>query len=88
MTNRFDFLEPRGKTVGSEALEGDLRPDPPALSSAADAVRLQELEATNARLLRLVGELLVANQQLRERRCRSVALRVREQGEADGLELG
>lgn len=28
---------------------------------------IQELQAENARLLRLIGELLVANQQLRER---------------------
>jgi len=32
------------------------------------AVRLRELEAENARLKSLVGELLVANQLLRERR--------------------
>lgn len=32
-----------------------------------DQARLKELEAANARLLKLVGELLVVNQQLRER---------------------
>ena len=32
------------------------------------AARLAELEAANERLLQLVGELLVANQQLREQR--------------------
>jgi hypothetical protein len=31
-----------------------------------DQVRIKELEAANARLLQLVGELLVTNQQLRE----------------------
>jgi hypothetical protein len=34
---------------------------------AADQARLKELETANARLLKLVGELLVVNQQLRER---------------------
>jgi hypothetical protein len=38
-----------------------------ALKRSADQARVMELEAENARLLRLVGELLVVNQQLRER---------------------
>jgi hypothetical protein len=40
---------------------------PAVVTQAGKHARLQELEAENARLLRLVGELLVANQQLRER---------------------
>jgi hypothetical protein len=43
----------------------DRAPSPPARFS--EQARLTELETENARLLRLVGELLVANQQLRER---------------------
>lgn len=36
------------------------------VNNVPEQMRLEELEAANARLLKLVGELLVVNQQLRE----------------------
>jgi hypothetical protein len=38
-----------------------------ALKGLPEQLRLDELEAANTRLLQLVGELLVVNQQLREK---------------------
>jgi hypothetical protein len=45
---------------------GGARTGTPPLKNVQEQVRLDELEAANARLLQLVGELLVVNQQLRE----------------------
>jgi hypothetical protein len=46
-----------------------------ALRTQSAAERMQELEAENARLKSLVGELLVANQVLREVRDQAAALK-------------
>ncbi|MBB6146898.1 hypothetical protein HNQ77_004879 [Silvibacterium bohemicum] len=58
----------KGETALSPAGAGRL-PLPSATTPphATEESRLKELEAANARLLKLVGELLVVNQQLRER---------------------
>jgi hypothetical protein len=48
--------------VRSETISGST-----ALKKLSERSRVEELEAENTRLLRLVGELLVVNQQLRER---------------------
>jgi hypothetical protein len=48
--------------VRSETISGST-----ALKKLSEHSRVEELEAENTRLLRLVGELLVVNQQLRER---------------------
>jgi hypothetical protein len=59
------------KDAGTLATESIARGDTPAatigLKSSAELARAKELEDANARLLQLVGELLVANQKLRER---------------------
>jgi hypothetical protein len=57
------FGEPGGDGAATQAVAGS----PQAAIEATAQVRVQELEAANARLLTLVGELLVANQKLRER---------------------
>jgi hypothetical protein len=69
MNEQADFITPKRESaaVHSDAPfpAGEQRRSGAALSP--DQARLQELEAANARLLKLVGELLVANQKLRER---------------------
>jgi hypothetical protein len=52
--------------VTEPAPRGGARTGTPPLKNVPEQVRLDELEAANARLLQLVGELLVVNQQLRE----------------------
>jgi hypothetical protein len=54
------FGEPAGDGAATQAVATSPQ-------HAPEHARVQELEAANARLLKLVGELLVANQQLRER---------------------
>jgi hypothetical protein len=59
-------------TAGTEFVPrgGALTGAPPLknvpVNHVPEQVRLDELEAANARLLQLVGELLIVNQQLRE----------------------
>lgn len=57
----------KATTVGTEPVRsGGAHSGGPPGKSVPDPLRMQALEADNARLLRLVGELLVVNQQLRE----------------------
>jgi hypothetical protein len=48
--------------------------EPPTADITFERGRRSELEAENARLLRLVGELLVANQRLREQNASAAGL--------------
>lgn len=57
----------KATTVGTESVRsGGAHSGGPPAKNVPDQLRMQALEADNARLLRLVGELLVVNQQLRE----------------------
>jgi hypothetical protein len=55
------------KGAGAGERHDSTDPAPAMLTQFAGEARVKELETENARLLRLVGELLVANQLLRER---------------------
>jgi hypothetical protein len=56
----------KATTVGTESVRsGGAHSGGPG-KNVPDPLRMQALEVDNARLLRLVGELLVVNQQLRE----------------------
>jgi hypothetical protein len=69
---KFDQFHGLGQSKGETALTPDgagrlPHPSTTTPPHATEESRLKELEAANARLLELVGELLVVNQQLRER---------------------
>jgi hypothetical protein len=67
--NEFIKLgQSKGETASAPAGAARLpHPSTTTPQHATEESRLKELEAANARLLKLVGELLIVNQQLRER---------------------
>jgi len=72
MNDPMNCAAPQQETAAPDAsvepaIQSERISGPNPRKNLSEQSRMEELEAENARLLRLVGELLVANQQLRER---------------------